>query len=89
MSRRRHLVMVRQCMGGWCQAREVCGAYHAPFRGTPADRRVCPPGQDLPFPMGVKAVVIQAPHRVPVGLRRVSGEGFAAKVSGKVSGASA
>lgn len=87
-SRRQVIVPLPPCTGAWCTPRNGCAAYHAPFRGTPRDEnglpidlRVCPAGQDMPFPPGTTHVAIYWTHRVPVAF-----QGFAGKVSGQGSG---
>lgn len=79
MSRRQVVVPLGQCMGGWCQVREQCGAYHAAFtglrldpNGLPVDRRLCQPGQDIPYPKGVTHVSMRWEHRVPTWYRGTS-----------------
>jgi hypothetical protein len=40
---------LKQCMGGWCQARANCAHYFAPdLPGIEPSNRLCDPGADEP-----------------------------------------
>jgi hypothetical protein len=43
-----------QCMGGWCNRRDVCQHYWSPgLPGRQPVERLCAPGQDEPEPIRV------------------------------------
>lgn len=46
------------CMGGWCDSRERCAAYHALHRQHPADR-LCPAGAEYPRPFDGAPMTLQ------------------------------
>lgn len=44
------MIPLRQCMGGWCRRREVCGHHRAPEQpGVAPAERLCEKGRDNPL----------------------------------------